>query len=76
MRMREATLAFIDAVWTGMLLPSAVIEKRWGEGLMSSSSPSKERERVLPFHPLVEGADATMPEELEVSKLIHYQQDF
>ena len=48
LRVREAALAFSDASWMGMLVPSALMEKRWAEGLTSSSSLSKERERVLP----------------------------
>ena len=46
-RSRVAELALIAADLMGMVLASAVMEKRWREGLLLLSSLSKERERVL-----------------------------
>ena len=46
-RSRVAELALIAADLMGMVLASAAMEKRWIEGLVLSSSPSKARESVL-----------------------------
>ena len=47
MSVRVPDLALMAADLAAMALPSAAMEKRWSEGLVLSSSPSKARESVL-----------------------------